>query len=83
MIEPHSVHAGESAVSKITGACPTLSRSSRDASAFANTFNPSRRLDPDSPAAASAAEAPASTGIAVSFDAEATGSGVAASSLDD
>ena len=33
MIEPHSVHAGESAVSKITGAWPTFSRSSPSMSA--------------------------------------------------
>ena len=33
MIEPHSVHAGESAVSKIIGAWPTFTRSLRASAA--------------------------------------------------
>jgi hypothetical protein len=57
MIEPQSVHAGESAVSKTTGACPALSRSSLDdAAAFCATiFNPSSSDDPDFSATASGA----------------------------
>ncbi len=43
MIEPQSVQAGESAVSKTTGAWPTASRSARSFAALpcATIFNPS------------------------------------------
>ena len=43
MIEPQSVQAGESAVSKMTGAWPTASRSARSFAALpcATIFNPS------------------------------------------
>ncbi len=85
MIEPQSVQAGESAVSKTTGACPAFSLASRVAAAefCATIFNPSSSPDPDFSATGPSRATSASGEAATDPDPEAEESAGAASPDED